>query len=95
MVLPSLQTAADPGSDDITFTWEWGDGSPSTATTYLDDRIGPDPYPRLDGIFPFTATDSQVHRCSSAGRPDLRLTVRDDDGGESEILIVIMIAGKR
>ena len=72
-------TATDPGSDDLTFTWEWGDGTPATATTYFNDGIGPDPYPSPGGTFPFTATDSQVHQYSSAGGFDLRLTVRDDD----------------
>jgi len=53
---------------------------------------GPEPYPGPGGTFPFTATDSQVHRYSSAGRFDLKLVVRDDDGGTIEFLVVIMIA---
>jgi hypothetical protein len=74
-------TATDPGSDDLTFTWEWGDGTPATATTYFNDGIGPDPYPSPDGMFPFTAADEQTHHFAVAGTFAITLTVTDDDGG--------------
>ncbi len=41
-------TATDPGSDDLTFTWEWGNGTPATATTYYNDGTGPVPEPWRD-----------------------------------------------
>jgi len=85
-------TATDPGSDDLTFTWEWGDGSPATATIYYNDGIGPDPYPSPGGTFPFTTTDSRKHVYSTAGKYDLKLTVRDDDGDLMELLVVTVIA---
>jgi hypothetical protein len=68
------------GSDYPIFTWERGDGTPATAKIHFNDGTAPDPYPSPGGTFPFTETNSQVHRYSSAGRFDLRLTVRDDDG---------------
>lgn len=38
-----VATATDPGSDDLTFDWDWGDGT-MTSTTYLYDPIrGLDP----------------------------------------------------
>lgn len=38
-----VATATDPGSDDLTFTWDWGDAT-MDATTYLYDAMrGPDP----------------------------------------------------
>jgi hypothetical protein len=80
------------GSDDLRFGRDWGDGTPATAAIYFNDGIGPDPYPSPGGIFPFTTTDSQVHRYSSTGRYDLKLTVRDDDGGTIEAFIVAFIA---
>ena len=84
-------TAADPGSDDLTFAWEWGDGSPATATTHYNDGIGPDLYPSPDGIFPFSAVDSAQHIYSIAGDYSVTLNVSDDDGGMVEIVIVIVI----
>ncbi len=53
---PDSPTATDPGSDDITFTWDWGDGTSATAKTYFNDGAGPDPYPSHGGTSPFTAT---------------------------------------
>lgn len=84
-------TATDPGSDDLTFRWEWGDGSTATATTYFNDGAGPDPYPSPGGIFLFTATDSETHVCAMAGKYDLMLTVRDDDGGMREVMVITVI----
>jgi len=84
-------TATDLGSDDLTFTWEWGDGTPAIATTYFNDGIGPDPYPSPDGIYPFSATDSAQHIYSMAGDYSLTLTVLDDDGGMMNIVIVLVI----
>jgi len=83
-------TATDPGSDDLTFTWEWGDGSPATAKTYCNDGIGPDPYPSPGGTFPFAASDSEIHAYQTAGMYELKLIVRDDDGGTTEILLVVV-----
>ncbi len=84
-------TATDPGSDDLTFAWDWGDGSSPTATIYYNDGVGPDSYPSPDGIFPFTANDSQTHVYAAAGTYTIILTVTDDDGGSYEIPIAIIL----
>jgi len=86
-----IATATDPGSDDLTFTWDWGDGTPATATTHFNDATAPDPYPSPCGTFPFTATDSEAHAYQTAGIFELKLTVRDDDGGTTEIPLVVVI----
>jgi PKD repeat protein len=65
--------------------------TPATATTYFNDGIGPDPYPNPDGAFPFTVTDSETHAYQAAGIYELKLIVRDDDGGTPEILLVNVI----
>jgi PKD repeat protein len=80
-IIPYKTDASDPGSDDLTFTWKWGDGSSDTMTTYFNDGVGPDPYPSPLGIYPFSATDSVSHTYGDNGVFTITLTVEDDDGG--------------
>jgi PKD repeat protein len=84
-------TATDPGSDDLTFTWNWGDSMPSISTTYLNDPIvGPDPFPSPE-VNPQTASDHQVHAFTNPGTYTIELTVKDDDNGESVVTLPITI----
>ena len=85
-------SASDPGSDDLRFTWSWDDGTPDHSTDYLNDpATGPDPYPSTGGTFPFGASDTSEHTFGSANTYDVKLTVRDDDGGLSELVILIVL----
>jgi len=84
-------TATDPGSDDLTVTWEWGEGTPATARAYFNDGTAPDPYPSPGGTFPFTATDEAKHIYLTAGTYGLGLTVRDDDGGSVSLTVDVII----
>jgi len=43
------------------------------------------------GISPFTAADSETHAYLMAGTYELRLTVRDDDGGMTDDMVIIVI----
>ena len=70
----------------------WRYGIPATARTYFNDGAEPDPYPSPGGIFPFTATDLETHAYLMAGAYDLRLIVRDDDGGTCSLTIRIAVA---
>ena len=72
-------SASDAGSDDLTFTWDWGDTS-SDVTTYYNNGMSPDPYPSPD-INPMAATDAKMHVYDSPGTYTITLTVTDDDGG--------------
>lgn len=72
-------TASDSGSDDLTFTWDWGDGT-TTSTTYYNNGIGADSYPSPD-VNPITVTDIQKHAFTARRGYVVTLTVEDDDGG--------------
>ncbi|UCE38523.1 MAG: PKD domain-containing protein, partial [Thermoplasmata archaeon] len=74
-------TSVDPGSDDLTFIWDWGDGTPDIITIYYNDGNAPDPYPSPQGTFPFNATDLVQHIYYNLGVYTINLTVEDDDGG--------------
>jgi hypothetical protein len=63
-------TATDPGADDLTFHWDFGDGKSETHF-----------YPNLNGTFPVVATDNVGHSYFSYGPFAVTLTVTDDDGG--------------
>jgi predicted GH43/DUF377 family glycosyl hydrolase len=82
--------ATDPGSDDLTFTWDWGDGTPSNVTTYYNDGFNPDPYPSPEGIYPFTVTDSVHHTYGDNGVYTIVLTVDDDDFGVTTINTTVL-----
>ena len=95
-ILPSIHIpnftafANDPGSDDLTFKWEWGDGSDDT-TIYYNFRSNPDPYPSPNGTYPFALTDISSHTYSVPGTYIVTLTVEDDDGGINETSTQITI----
>jgi len=78
--LPFTSSVTDPGSDDLTFTWYWDDGTDDT-TIYYNDGLGPDPYPSPGGTYPFLATDTMDHIYSEPRTYTVTLTVEDDDGG--------------
>jgi PKD repeat protein len=73
-------TATDPGSDDLIFTWNWGDSTSDTTTIYYNNGTNPDPYPSPD-INPMNITDTQYHIYDQPGNYTITLTVADDDGG--------------
>jgi PKD repeat protein len=91
MEITFIGIAEDAGSDDLTFTWDWGDGSPLTVTTYYNNGTGPDPYPSPNGTFPFFVRDVAKHSYVSSGTYTVTLTVADDDGGQTIITIEITI----
>jgi hypothetical protein len=68
---------ADPGSDDLTFTWSTGDVN----TYYNAAADAPDPPLSPLGTFPFAAADAIDSVTDSPGTVLLTLTLTDDDGG--------------
>jgi PKD repeat protein len=90
-LLSHQSTATDQGSDDLTFTWSWGDGTSDTVNVHYNDGTGPDPYPSPWGTYPFSATDSADHTYGDNGYYMITLTVEDDDGGSTSTTAYVYI----
>ena len=84
-----MATASDPGSDDLVFTWDWGDGN-TTEHIHYNDGIGPDPCPSPE-VNPITVTDIAKHGYAVAGTYTITLTVTDDDGGSATLVLTLTI----
>lgn len=92
---PFEATATDPGSDDLVFTWSWGDGTPDTVHTHFNDGQGADPPLSPAGELPFSASDSAGHAYALAGIYGFELEVTDDDGGTDRAEIAVLVSGER
>ncbi|WP_404387451.1 PKD domain-containing protein [Humibacillus xanthopallidus] len=84
--------ATDPGSDDLTFTWDLPD-----VTTFYNDGVGPEPLepptPTPFGTFPFAASDGAVALFAAPGVETVGLVVSDDDGGSAEDAAGVIVTG--
>ncbi|UCG70278.1 MAG: PKD domain-containing protein [Thermoplasmata archaeon] len=81
----------DPGSDDLTLTWNWGDGTSDTQAIYYNDGMGPDPYPSPGGTYPFSVIDTHDHTYGDNGVYTVTLTVEDDDSGVKVVTTVVTV----
>jgi subtilisin family serine protease len=88
--------STDPGSDDLLLTWNWGDGTPSTPTRYLNDPVGfpgGDPLPSPT-VNPRDVTDTRSHTFGNACFYTLGFSAVDDDGGASPTdTAAVIVAG--
>jgi hypothetical protein len=82
-------TTADPGSDDLAFSVDWGDGTTTDATVY-NDGVGPDPYPSVD-LRAIVATQAFSKAFAAAGTYTVTVTVTDDDGGSATASLVVRV----
>jgi hypothetical protein len=82
----------DPGSDDLTVTWNWGDGTPPDTSTSLVNPPVLDP-PMSPSIQPRDISAASDH---AFGKPCVYtsgLTVTDDDGGSTTGSLNVVIVG--
>lgn len=88
-----FSSATDPGSDDLTFNWDWDDGSPDNWTIRYNNGVSPDPYPSPGPTYPFSVDDSVSHAYGLVGNYTVVLNVTDDDGGRITLQFDIEVVG--
>jgi hypothetical protein len=85
--IPFTGRSTDPGSDDLTLTWDWDDGAPApdSSTTYYNNAPinTPDPFPSPE-INPRDVTDVTVHSFDKACLYSVLFDAHDDDGGSAD-----------
>jgi hypothetical protein len=84
--------STDPGSDDLTMTWNWADATANTSTSYLVNPPNADPDPS-PSIQPRDVTDTQSHAFSGACLYTITLSSLDDDAGLASQTAKVIIVG--
>jgi subtilisin family serine protease len=86
--------STDPGSDDLTLSWDWDDGAPAPDVTmsYLVNPPGTDPDPS-PSVQPRDETDTQTHAFTDACLYEIVFSALDDDGGSASDSAIVIIAG--
>jgi hypothetical protein len=86
--------STDEGSDDLTLTWDWGDGPPSpdelTISLVNPPFTDPDPSPDID---PRDVDDQKIHAFGQACTYDVVFSALDDDFGSATETIKVLITG--
>ncbi|UCD91832.1 MAG: PKD domain-containing protein [Methanobacteriota archaeon] len=72
--------AYDPGADDLTFNWDFGDGSTITTS-----------YTNTNNTYPVQVSEIIAHVFLVSGTFDVTLSVEDDDGGIGVTMITVPI----
>jgi Zn-dependent metalloprotease len=83
--------STDPGSDDLTFTWDWNDGSTSTDTSLVNPPALDQP--KSPTVQPRDVTLEATHAYGDACLYELTVTVEDDDGGSADDSAAVVITG--
>ena len=82
----------DPGSDDLTVSWDWGDGTPADTSTSLVNPPALDA-PLSASIQPRNISAARDHAFSKACDYTSGLAVTDDDGGGATGSLNVIIVG--
>lgn len=82
----------DPGSDDETVSWDWGDGTTPVPTAYLVNPPNADPA-KSPSIQPRDVTPGAGHAFTQACTYNSALGITDDDGGTATGSLNVVIVG--
>jgi hypothetical protein len=87
--------STDPGSDDLSLSWDWDDGAPAPDVTTVS-LVNP---PAADGtpspsVQPRDVTDLQTHVFGGACRYDVGFGSVDDDGGAASDDLTVLVVGR-
>ncbi len=84
----------DPGSDDLTLTWDFGDGPPAPDAVVVSlvnpPLFDPDPSPTIQ---PRDVTDDQTHVFGDSCIYVIQFTSDDDDAGHAAATANVLIQG--
>jgi murein DD-endopeptidase MepM/ murein hydrolase activator NlpD len=86
--LPVSADGSDPGSDDLTFTWNTPE-----VNTYFNNGVSADLPMSPAGTFPFMASDSVDALYNAPGVETLGLVLSDDDGGSDNASVGVIVTG--
>lgn len=89
LTVPASST--DPGSDDLTFSWDWDDGTTSTETSLVNPPV-PDPA-KSPSVQPRDVSIESTHTYATACLFTLKVTVDDDDGGTANDTAAVVVRG--
>ena len=85
-------TSTDPGSDDLTLAWNWGDGSPVDSSTSLVNPPNADPLPS-PSVQPRNESQARSHAFGKACAFAATFSSADDDGAAAADTANIIIVG--
>lgn len=81
----------DPGSDDLTFAWDYGDGATASHTSLVNPpALDADPSPSIQ---PRDVLDAAPHTYAIACAATTGVTVSDDDAGAASDAVQVVILG--
>ncbi len=84
--------SADPGSDDLTQVWNWGDSTPTSTQVSLVNPPDPDPA-ASPSVQPRNVTFDSSHAFGEACAYETTFSVGDDDAGSAAATAQVIILG--